>query len=313
MTEGVAHSGLAIAKANGIDIAYDTFGSPTDPPLLLIMGLGVQMVVWDEKFCGQLAARGYWVIRFDNRDTGLSTNFSSAAVPNIPSLLQAQSLGEALQVPYTLDDMADDSVGLLDALSIESAHVVGLSMGGMIGQVMAFRHPERVRSFTSIMSTTGDPMLPPPKMEALAVLVTPISPERSAYVEGWLNVWRVLSGPLVPVEEPLARKWAELSHERGLNPTGFLRQMAAITASGSRKNILKAITVPTLVIHGDADPLAALECGIDTANSIPGAKLRIIKGMGHTLPEALWPQVIDAVAGHALENGTGQRQRRPED
>jgi len=293
---------VAFAGVNGIEIAYDTFGVPNDPPILLISGLGVQMVLWDEKFCSQLAARGYWVIRFDNRDVGLSTNLTKAGVPDIPSVSAAQSRGGPLDVPYTLADMAEDAIGLLDALAIDSAHVVGRSMGGMIGQLMAARVPARIRSLTSIMSTTGDPNLPPPKPEALAVLVAPIPPERSAYVEGWLEVWRVLGGPRVPVEEALARKWAELSHERGLNPNGFLRQMAAIIASGSRKGVLKTITVPTLVIHGDVDPLMPLECGIDTADSIPGAKLRIIEGMGHSLPEALWSQVIDALAGHALEN-----------
>jgi pimeloyl-ACP methyl ester carboxylesterase len=300
MTHGVPHSDLAFAKANGIEIAYDTFGFQSDPAVLLIMGLGVQMVVWDEKFCTQLAARGYWVIRFDNRDIGLSTNLTKAGMPDLSAVMAAQSRGEDLEIPYTLADMADDAMGLLDTLAIESAHVVGLSMGGMIGQIMALRFPTRIRSLTSIMSTTGDPRLPPPKPEALAVLVNPIPPERSAYVKSWLNIWRVLSGPQIPVEEALAKKWAELSHDRGLNPNGFLRQMAAVIASGSRKDALKAVTVPTLVLHGDADPLVPLECGIDTANSIPGAELRIIEGMGHTLPEAVWSKVIDALAGHAL-------------
>ena len=168
MAQGLPHTNLAFAKANGIEIAYDTFGYQSDPPLLLIMGLGVQMIVWDEKFCKQLAARGYWVIRFDNRDVGLSTNFNKAGVPNISDVMEALSRGEALNVPYTLADMADDAVGLLDALGINSAHVVGLSMGGMIGQIMALRFPERIRSLISVMSTTGDPELPPPKPEALS-------------------------------------------------------------------------------------------------------------------------------------------------
>jgi pimeloyl-ACP methyl ester carboxylesterase len=302
MAREVRHAAQAFAKANGIEIAYDAFGSQSDPAILLIMGLGVQMVVWDEDFCTRLAARGYWVIRFDNRDVGLSTRFSEMGVPNLPAIQEAQSLGRALGVPYSLEDMAGDAIGLLDALGIGSAHVVGLSMGGMIGQIMAYRFPERVRSFTSIMSTTGDPNLPPPTPEALSALIVPIPPERSAYVEGWLSVWRVLSGPRFPVEAALGRKWAEMSHQRGLNPAGFLRQMAAVVASGSRKELLKAVTVPTLVIHGDADPLVPLECGIDTASSIPAAKLRVIEGMGHTLPEAVWPQVIDAIVGHAGEN-----------
>jgi pimeloyl-ACP methyl ester carboxylesterase len=300
MPQGVPYTDLAFAKANGIEIAYDTFGHQSDPPILLIIGLGVQMILWDEKFCKQLAARGYWVIRFDNRDIGLSTILNKLGVPNISDVMKALSRGEALNVPYTLADMANDAVGLLDAIGIDSAHVVGLSMGGMIGQLMALHFPGRIRTLTSVMSTTGDPKLPPPKPEALSVLVAPIPPERSAYVEGWLNVWRVLSGPQIPVEAALARKWAESSHDRGLNPNGFLRQMAAVLASGSRKNSLKALNVPTLVVHGDSDPLVPLECGIDTANSIPGAKLHIIQGMGHALPEAVWSQLIDAIASHAL-------------
>jgi pimeloyl-ACP methyl ester carboxylesterase len=299
MTQAVPHSDLAFAKTNGIELAYDTFGYSSDPPLLLIIGLGVQMVVWDEKFCEQLAGRGYWVIRFDNRDVGLSTNFRKPGVPDISALLQAQSCGESLNVPYSLSDMADDAMGLLDALGIASAHVVGLSMGGMIGQIMALLFPERTKSLTSVMSTTGDPHLPPPQPEAPSVLVVPIPAERSAYIASWINVWRVLSGPKIQVEESLARKWAELSHDRGLNPNGFLRQMAAVIHSGNRKDALKNLTVPTLVLHGDADPLVPVECGIDTANSIPGAKFHIIEGMGHTLPEALWPKVIDAIAAHA--------------
>lgn len=300
MTQKAPHSDLAFARVKGVEIAYDTFGYPSAAPMLLIMGLGVQMIAWDEKFCEQLAAKGYWVIRFDNRDSGLSTSFAEAGAPNVAALTKAQSRGETLDVPYTLKDMADDAVGLLDTLGIESAHVVGLSMGGMIGQLMAVRFPKRLRSFTSLMSTTGNPKLPPPNPEVLSVLVAPIPLERSAYIESWINVWRVLSGPQIPVEEKLARQWAEQSYERGLNPTGFLRQMAAIIASGNRKDVLKAVIVPTLVIHGDADPLASQESAIDTAEAIPGAKLRIIPGMGHALPEALWSVVIDAIADHAV-------------
>jgi len=300
MTHDVPNTDEAIAKANGIEIAYDTFGYRGDPALLLITGLGVQMVIWDERFCKQLAAKGYLVIRFDNRDMGRSTKMNKAAVPSISAVMKAQLSGKPADVPYTLADMADDAMGLLDALGIESSHVVGLSMGGMIGQIMGLRFPRRIRSLTSIMSTTGDPNLPPPKPESLAVLMAPIPTERTAYVESWINVWRVLSGPQVPVAEVDARKWTELSYDRGVNPEGFLRQMAAITASGSRKDALKSLTVPTLVLHGDADTLVPLECGIDTANAIPDAKLRIIEGMGHALPEALWSQVIDAIASHAL-------------
>ena len=300
MTQMVLHTDTAFAGVNGIEIAYDTFGASSDPMILLIAGLGVQMIIWDEKFCEQLAAEGYRVVRFDNRDIGLSTNFATAGVPDLQGVMEARSRGESPNVPYTLVDMAEDGIGLLDALGVESAHVVGMSMGGMIGQLMALRFSDRVRSLTSMMSTTGDPKLPPARPEAMSVLLLPIPTERTAYIEGWLKVWQVLSGPKFPVEEALARKWAELSHRRGLNPNGFLRQMAAVIASGNRKHVLKDISVPTLVLHGDSDPLLPVECGIDTANSIPRAKLRVIEGMGHALPEALWSQVIDAIAGHAV-------------
>jgi pimeloyl-ACP methyl ester carboxylesterase len=299
MTQNVPHSDVGIAKANGIEIAYETFGDPSAKPMLLIMGLGFQMIVWDDEFCTQLATRGYWVIRFDNRDIGLSTRFDKADVPNIFTLLKSQEQSKAIHVPYTLSDMTDDVIGLLDALGIESAHVVGLSMGGMIGQIMAAKFSERIHTLTSIMSSTGDPGLPPPKSDAISVLLMPLPTERVAYIESCVRVWSVLSGPQFPVDETRVRKWAGQSHDRGLNPAGFARQFAAIIASGSRKEMLKSVTVPTMVFHGDADPLVPVECGIDTANTIPGAKLVIVKGMGHALPEALWPRAIDAIKHHA--------------
>ena len=293
----------ATARANDMDIAYDAFGDPRSKPLLLIMGLGFQMIVWDEEFCTQLAARGYRVIRFDNRDMGLSKKFDKAPVPNISTLLKSQEQGKACHAPYTLSDMAGDAIGLLDALGIGSVHVVGLSMGGMIGQIMAAKFPERIYTLTSMMSSTGDPELPPPKPEARSVLLTTLPTDRAAYIESCVRIWAVLSGPKFPVDEARVRKWAGQSHDRGLNPAGFARQFAAIIASGSRKEMLKSVAVPTLVLHGDADPLVPVECGMDTANAVPGASLVIIEGMGHTLPETLWPRVIDAIDHHACSFG----------
>ena len=300
MTQNVPHSEVAIAKANGIEIAYETFGDLGAKPMLLIIGLGSQMIVWDDEFCTQLASRGYWVIRFDTRDIGLSTKFNEAGVPNISALMQAQAQGEATHAPYTLSDMMYDAMGLLDELGIDSVHVVGLSMGGMIAQIMAVEFPERIRTLTSVMSSTGDPDLPPPKPEALSILFKRLPTERIDYIESCVQVWRVLSGTKFPVDEIRVRKRAEQSHDRGLNPAGFARQHAAIIASGSRKEMLKSLTVPTMVLHGDADPLVPVECSIDTANAIPGAKLVIIKGMGHALPKALWPRVINAIVRHAV-------------
>jgi len=300
MTKNVPHTDVAFAKANGIEIAYDTFGRLEAPPLLLITGLGFQMVMWDEEFCTELAGCGYFVIRFDNRDMGLSSKFPHAGVPNISALMKAQGTRPAPEAPYTISDMAMDAMSLLDALEIRAAHVTGLSMGGMIGQVMAAKFPARVRTFVSMMSSSGDPALPPPTPEAQAVLYTPLPIERAKYVERWVHIWRVLSGSSYPVEEALARKWASRSHARGLNPDGIARQLAAVMISGSRKELLHSITVPTLVLHGDADPLVPLECGIDTARAIPGAKLEIIKGMGHALPRELWPRIIDIIRKHAV-------------
>ena len=298
MSRNVPHSDPARVRVNGIELVYDTFGDPSAPPLLLIMGLGVQMIAWDEEFCTALAALGYWVIRFDNRDVGLSTRLDEAGVPDVLALMQGR--GEAVQVPYTLRDMADDAAGLLDALQAKPAHVVGASMGGMIAQEMAIRHPHHVRTLTSIMSTTGDPALPPPTQEAMSVLVTPFPTDREGYLESSVQTSRILAGPGFPFDKDRAREEAERAFDRGLSVAGTARQLAAILASGSRKEALQAVTVPTLVIHGDADPLVPVECGMDTANSVPGADLLIIEGMGHDLPPEVAPQVISAIVRHAV-------------
>ena len=299
MAQDVYHSDLAFAQPNGVNIAYDTFGDPSSKPLLLIMGLGWQMIFWDDDFCSRLASKGYRVIRFDNRDIGLSQRFDEAGIPDIGALISAQLKGTAFPVPYTLSDMAADAVGLLDVLEIDSAHVVGASMGGMIAQIMAMQFTERVRTLTSIMSSTGDPDLPPPRPEALKILYTPLPTDREGFIKSYINVLRVLSGPEVPVSESQARKYAEMTFDRGLSPDGVARQFAAVIASGSRKEGLKSVTLPTLIIHGDKDPLVPVECGIDTAKAIPGARLVIMKGMGHGLPEVLWDRMIDEIASHA--------------
>lgn len=300
MIRGIPHSDPAKVSTNGIEIVYDTFGEQSASPMLLIMGLGEQMIVWDEEFCAHLAARGYWVIRFDNRDVGLSTRLEEAGVPDIPALIQAAVLGQAIHVPYTLPDMAKDTIGLLDALQIESAHVVGVSMGGMIAQEMAIRYPDRVRTLTSMMSTTGNPELPQPTSEAASILVMPIPTDREDYIEYSVRVWRILGGPGFPPDENRIKERAGRLFERGLSPAGTARQFAAILASGSRQKALQSVSVPTLVIHGDADPLVPVEGGIDTANSIPGAKLLIIEGMGHDLPVAVAGRVIEAIVSHAV-------------
>jgi pimeloyl-ACP methyl ester carboxylesterase len=284
------------ARANGIQLEYDSFGRASDAPLLLIMGLGAQMIAWDEAFCGALAERGHYVVRFDNRDVGLSTKFDHAGVPNVLAMLQPGAVPAA--VPYTLDDLADDAAGLLGALRIESAHVVGASMGGMIAQTVAYRHAPKTRSLVSIMSSTGNPELPPATPDALRVLLTPRPAERAANVEASLEASRVIGSPAYPVDEARLRERAGVTFDRAFTPRGTARHLAAVFAHGNRAPRLAAVTAPTLVIHGVADPLVPVEGGRDTARAIPGAELLEIEGMGHDLPPVLWPRLVDAIAAH---------------
>lgn len=297
----VSHTAAALAKANGIELCYDSFGDPAAPPLLLIMGLAGQMIAWDEDFCGRLAARGLRVIRFDNRDIGLSTCFDAAGLPDIGAALMSALLGRPVDAPYRLHDLADDAVGLLDALGIESAHVVGASMGGAVAQLMAIHHPRRVRTLTSIMASTGEPGLPPPTPEAMAVLTKPTPADKAAYVESYRQTWQVLRGGRFADDEARDLERAERNFARGLNPAGVARQLMAILASGGRRSGLAGVRVPTLVIQGDIDPLVPLACGIDIANAVPGARLCVVPGMGHALPIAMWPQIVDAIADHTDE------------
>lgn len=290
----------AFAKANGIELCYDTFGDPQAPPLVLIMGLAAQMIAWDDEFCTQLAARGYRVVRFDNRDIGLSSRLTAAGAPDVSAAVMAAMQGKPIEAPYLLRDMADDTVGLMDTLGVEAAHVVGASMGGAIGQTLAIHHPSRLRTLTSIMATTGAPGLPPPTQEALAVLLRPTPTDQAAYFESYVQTWKVLRAGSFPKDEARDLTRAGQNYARGLNPAGVARQLIAILASGSRREALGGVLVPTLVIHGDADPLVPVECGIDTANTVPGAKLMILEGMGHALPISMWPQIIDAIAAHAV-------------
>ena len=294
-----AHQPPQIARANGIDICYEIFGDAAAEPMLLIMGLGAQMVLWDDDFCLKLAARGFRVIRFDNRDIGKSSKLTGGKPLGAVELLKLRFLKIPVAAPYKLRDMAGDTIGLMDALGIKSAHLVGASMGGMIAQEIAISFPSRVRSLTSIMSTTGNPKLPPPSREATAVLMAPPPASKEEYLERFAQTWKVLRVGSFPQDEALDRGRAERMFERGLNPAGVGRQLRAILASGSRKERLGQVKAPALVIHGTVDPLVRPEGGKDTAASIPGAKLLMIEGMGHALPIPMWPQVIDAIAEHA--------------
>ena len=294
----VAHGEEKTVKANNINITYDTFGDPSSQALLLIMGLGSQMIFWDEIFCKELASKGYWIIRFDNRDVGLSTKFEDAEVPDPMDLFQKVMQGEHPEVPYTLLDMAKDAIGLLDVLDINSAHIVGASMGGMIAQTIAIHFPERVRTLTSIMSSTGNPELPQPEQEALAILVTPPPASREENIEDSLRTWQFLNGSVYPLDEEQIRIRSAKAFDRSFYPLGTARQLAAIVTSGSRVDDLKRLKIPTLVIHGDIDPLVSVEGGRDTAGSIPDAELLIIEGMGHNIPPQIAPQVINAIIQH---------------
>jgi pimeloyl-ACP methyl ester carboxylesterase len=295
----LAHQPPQIAHANGIDLCYEIFGDAGAEPMLLIMGLGAQMIHWEDDFCRQLAARGFRVIRFDNRDIGKSSKMTGGKRLTPLELLKLRFLRIPVAAPYKLRDMALDAIGLMDVLGIPSAHIIGASMGGMIAQELAISFPQRVRSLTSIMSTTGNPRVPPPTREAAAVLMAPPPATKEEYFERFAQTWKVLRAGSFPEEEALDRGRAERTYKRGLNPAGVGRQFRAILASGSRKTRLASVKAPTLVIHGTIDPLVRPEAGKDTAASIPGAKLLMIEGMGHALPIRMWPEIIDAIDKHA--------------
>ncbi|MEA2688517.1 MAG: hypothetical protein QOJ39_436 [Candidatus Eremiobacteraeota bacterium] len=292
-------SAPAFVQANGIQLCYETFGDARNPPLVLIMGLAAQMILWDDEFCTRLADRGFWVIRFDNRDIGLSTRFSNARTPHFAEMLFVHATRLKFRVPYTLRDMAQDTIGLLDALGIRTAHVVGASMGGAIAQELAIAFPQRLRSMTSIMSSTGDPKLPKPEPRALARLGKKVPLDRDGYLREYVATWSVLSGDHFPFDAERTMRQGAAGYERGINPPGVARQLMAIIASGNRKKALQGVRVPALVIHGTADPLVPAEAGRDTARTIPGAQLVLIEGMGHSFPREVWPRIIDAIAQHA--------------
>jgi len=288
------------AQVNNIEIEYDTFGDPTSKPLLLVMGLGGQMIAWTEELCEVLVNQGFYVIRFDNRDVGLSTKFEEAGMPNLPEVYTAIARGEKVEVPYTLEDMADDAIGVLDELNIGKAHICGASMGGMIAQIIAYRHPSRVLSLTSIMSTTGNPDLTQPEQELIQELFAPLPMEREACIEEGIRRGRLIYGNF-PYNEEQARELRTKAYDRCFYPLGVMRQAAAIAINGNRKSKLASINVPTLVIHGREDPLVPVEDGKDTAETIPGASLLIIDGMGHSVPPEVAPQIVEAIVANTAK------------
>ncbi len=284
-----------------VELAYESFGSPGDTPLLLVMGLATQMVGWPDGFCRALADRGHHVVRFDNRDIGLSTHLDDAGAPDVMSLFAG-----AGTAPYSLADMADDTAGLLDALGWESAHVVGASMGGMIAQSLTIRHPHRVRSLVSIMSTTGDRSVGSPAEVALGVLFAPPATSRDEALQRAVDTYRVIGSPGFEFDEAALRERAGLSFDRAYDPAGVARQLAAILTTDDRTAHLGEITVPTLVVHGAQDTLVDVSGGRATAAAIPGADLWVVEGMGHDLPRELWPDVVDRISA-VVQRGEGAR------
>jgi len=288
---------------NSIDIEYEAFGASSDPTILLIMGLSMQMIAWPEDFCRDLAARGYRVVRYDNRDTGFTTKFEGQRAPSLRSLFLRRALRWPIRTPYTLEDMADDAAGLLDSLGIDNAHVVGASMGGMIAQNLTARHPKRVRTLTSIMSTTGHPSLPgsDPTVTRHVFRARPSGNDRESVIAHNMRTLELIGSPSYPVDEEKRRELASLSYDRCFYPQGFSRHVAAIFQDGNRRTRLRSVTAPTLVIHGREDPLVPLAGGVDTAQHVSDARLEIIDGMGHNLPIELWPKIIDLIVEHAKQ------------
>jgi pimeloyl-ACP methyl ester carboxylesterase len=287
------------ARLADLEIAYETFGDPRGPALLLVMGLGQQMLGWPEALCRMFADEGFYTIRFDNRDVGRSTRLETLPRPDIRALYMARLAGQEVVVPYTLDDMAQDALGLLDFLGVERAHVLGASMGGMLGQVLALKHPERVQTLTSFMSTTGDKRLPGPKPLAMSLMVMPPALTWPEHLRNSQHVWRCLAGSRFHPPAAYVEQQARLFWERGLYPAGFVRHLGAILSARNRTKALAELRPPLLVIHGTEDPLIPVEAGKLTAKSAPQARLHLIEGLGHLIPPAIWPVLVDEVAAHA--------------
>ena len=288
-------------SANGISLEVEDHGSPSGEPLLLIMGLGMQLVAWHADLVASLVARGYRVIRFDNRDIGLSQRFDHLGAPNLAVDLLKHAVGMKVSAPYTMADMADDAAGLLDALGIPAAHICGASMGGMIAQQLAVRHPERVKSLTLIMTSSGSRSLPGPTLKVRSAMISrPQDPKDvNSVVDHYVKLYRLIGSPGFPAAEDDLKERLGRSIRRSYRPQGTARQMVAIAADGNRSQLLELITVPTQVIHGNQDPLVPAAAGIDLAARIPGAQIDLIEGMGHDLPVQLWPRFVAGIGGVA--------------
>lgn len=289
---------MPTAASNGIEICYETLGDAEDPTILLISGLGAQLLGWPDPFCESLVDRGFHVVRFDNRDVGLSTWFDEHPV-ELGAVLAQVMAGDTSAAPYLLSDMAADTAGLLDALDLDQAHVVGASMGGMIAQTLAVEHPHRVRSLTSIMSTTGEPEVGEPKAEVLGVLMQRPASERDAAIEQGIATYLTIGSP-DHTDPEWVRHRVTASYDRAFHPEGTGRQLVAVAASGSRADGLRGVRAPTLVVHGELDPLVAVSGGRRTAELVPDAELLVIDEMGHDLPAPFWPQIIEGITRTAV-------------
>jgi pimeloyl-ACP methyl ester carboxylesterase len=294
---GLSEEGLA--PVNGIEIAYQEIGDPDGEPLLLIMGLAMQMLAWDDEFCSMLAERGFRVVRFDNRDIGHSTELDSAGVPKLPDML----LGRRSTAAYRLGDMAEDTTGLMDHLEIASAHLVGVSMGGMIAQTVAIGSPQRVRSLVSVMSSTGNRLLGIPTWKAFGTLFARPPVGREAAIDRTLKTFKTIGSPAYPMDEARFREMAAALYDRSHSRGGVARQLHAITASGDRTVALERLRLPATVLHGDSDPLIRPAAGRATARAIRDSRLRIFEGMGHDLPPELWPEFVDEIEATAQRFG----------
>jgi pimeloyl-ACP methyl ester carboxylesterase len=291
------------ARANGIDIEYESFGRIGDPLILLIMGFAAQLIFWPVSLCEGLAAKGFRVVRFDNRDIGKSTHLADLGAPNIPALLAELTAGKSPDVPYTLGDMADDAVGAMDALGVDRAHIAGSSMGGMIAQLVAINHPDRTKSLISLNSTTGRRDLPSGNAEAIKVLSRPPkSSSREDLIENGILIRHALFGPDFTASEAEIRAFVERVVDRApYDPAGIARQWAAIIAASPRNELLKTVHCPALVVHGDADPLFPVAAAKDTAASIAGAELLVVPGMGHNYPESVVPVYLKVIGDFVLK------------
>ena len=286
------------ANVNNIEIEYETIGNPNSKPLLLIAGLGSQLLAWSDEICESLAESGFFIIRFDNRDVGLSTKFDDAGIPDMMEISAAYNRGEKPDIPYTLEDMTDDAVGILDALNIDKAHICGASMGGMIAQIIAYKHPSRVQSLTVIMSTTGNPELPPSKPEILMQFFAPVPSEREAYIDEMVKRDSLIYGNFTNNEDQ-GRDYRTKEYDRSYYPEGIARQLASMAIPGNIKPKISAIRAPTIIIHGSEDPFNHIEAGKEIASTIPGAELLIIDGMGHSFPSEIIPHIVKALVANS--------------